>query len=294
MIQCFAKNSFTPSFKDGKMPRLLSASHITIGFSQHSRILHNHKDRLELLFIRTGSGSYVVDDEYYDVKAGNIIICNAGVLHDEVPQYNRELSMLSIAIDNLQLEGLPENHLISADIKPVLKVEKHFVLMDAIFQTIFDSVAFDSEEQQETNQYLTQALLSLLIHAFKQYGQPNTEHSKEDPLLKDIKQYIDENYSEDLTLQKISDQFFISPSYLSHLFKRKLGYSPIHYIVRRRIGEAQSLLIMSQKSITEIASMVGFDNLSHFNVQFKKYVGLSPLSYRKKYTLRDPSDELTD
>ena len=155
----------------------------------------------------TGSGSYVVDDEYYDVKAGNIIICNAGVLHDEVPQYNRELSMLSIAIDNLQLEGLPENHLISADIKPVLKVEKHFVLMDAIFQTIFDSVAFDSEEQQETNQYLTQALLSLLIHAFKQYGQPNTEHSKEDPLLKDIKQYIDENYSEDLTLQKISDQF---------------------------------------------------------------------------------------
>lgn len=290
MIQCFAKNSFTPSFLEGKMPRLLSASYITIGFSQHSRILHNHKDRLELLFIRTGSGSYIVDDECYDIKAGNIIICNAGVLHDEVPQYNHELSMLSIAIDNLQLEGLPENHLISEDIKPILKLEKHFVLMDAIFQSIFDSLAFENEEHQETNQYLTQALLSLLIHAFKQYGQPHAEHSKEDPLLKSIKQYIDENYYEDLSLQKISEQFFISPSYLSHLFKKKLGYSPMHYIVRRRIGEAQSMLIMSSRSITDIASSVGFDNLSHFNVQFKKYVGLSPMTYRKKYTLPDTEE----
>ena len=78
------------------------------------------------------------------------------------------------------------------------------VLMDAIFQSIFDSLAFENEEHQETNQYLTQALLSLLIHAFKQYGQPHAEHSKEDPLLKSIKQYIDENYYEDLSLQKIS------------------------------------------------------------------------------------------
>lgn len=290
MIQCFAKNSFTSSFKDGTVPRLLSASYITIGFSQHSRILHNHKDRLELLFIRTGSGSYIVDDECYEIKAGNIIICNAGVLHDEVPQYNKELSMLSIAIDNVHIEGLPENHLIPDNIKPVLQVEKHFVLLDAMFQSIFDSLAFEADEQQETNQYLTQAMLSLLINAFAQYGQPNPEPAKEDPLLKEIKHYLDENYFEDLSLQKISEQFYISPSYLSHLFKKKLGYSPMHYIVRRRIGEAQSHLIMSNKSITEIASLVGFDNLSHFNVQFKKYVGLSPMSYRKKYTLPDPEE----
>ncbi len=65
----------------------------------------------------------------------------------------------------------------------------------------------------------------------------------------------------------------------------------MHYIVRRRIGEAQLLLVFTKKSITEIASEVGFDNLSHFNVQFKKYVGLSPLAYRKRNILPDPDEE---
>ncbi len=291
MIQCFSNSTFTSSFENGTLPHLLSASYITIGFSQHSRILHNHKDRFELLFIRNGSGSYIVDDEIYDVEAGNLIVCNAGVLHDEVPQYNHELSMLSIAIDQLKLPELPENHLISDDIIPVLKVEKHFVLIDAIFQTLFDSLAFEGEEHAEANQYLVQALLALLVQAFKEHGETNPEYKKKNPLLTEIRHYINDNYSEDLSLQKISDHFYISPSYLSHLFKEKMGFSPMHYVIRRRIGEAQSLLIMSKKSITEIASTVGFDNLSHFNVQFKKYVGLSPLSYRKKYTLPDVNTE---
>ncbi len=107
MIQCFAKDSFVSSFQKGTTPRLLSASYITVGFSQHPRILHKHTDKLELLFIRNGSGYYVVDNERYEIKPGNIIITNANVLHDEVPQYNRNLAMLSIAIDHVHIDGLP-------------------------------------------------------------------------------------------------------------------------------------------------------------------------------------------
>lgn len=287
MIQCFAKDTFASSFQKGTTPRLLSASYITVGFSQHSRILHKHPDFLELLFIRSGSGYYIVDNERYEIKPGNLIITNADVLHDEVPQHSHNLAMLSIAIDHVHVNGLPENHLIPSDIQPIIKTEKRFVLIDAIFQEIFDSLAFEDGQHQETNQYLTQALLSLIIHAFQKEGQPCVKQEKQDPLLQDILHYIDENYSEDLSLQSISGKFFISPSHLSHLFKKKLGYSPIQYIGRRRIGEAQSLLIMTPKSITSIATSVGFENVSHFNVQFKKYVGLSPLAYRKKYTLPD-------
>lgn len=286
MIQVFAKNSYTSSFEPGTEPRLLSASNIVSEFGQHSRFLHSHPDRLELLFIRTGSGSYIVNDKFYDIKAGDIIVCNADVLHDEVPQKKHNLSMLSLAITDVKLNGLPENHLIGSDVCPVLEIEKHHVLFDAVIQTIFDSLAFDHDNQPETNHYLTLALLSWLFQAFNQYGVPHNKNvTKNDQILSEIKDYIDSSYYEDLSLQKISDMFYISPSHLSHLFKKKLGYSPMHYIVRRRIGEAQSLLIMTRQSITEISSTVGFDNLSHFNVQFKKYVGLSPLTYRKKYTL---------
>lgn len=286
MIQTFAKNSFTSSFEAGYEPQLLSASNIDTDFGKHSRILHSHPDRLELLFIRSGTGTYIVNDKPYDIKGGNIIVCNANVLHDEVPHKNKNLSTLSIAVNHVKLPGLPENHLIASEVCPVLEIEKHHVLFDAIIQTIFDSLAFDNDNQPETNHYLTLALLSWLIQAYNHFGMAQTSSSsKTDQMLTEIKDYIDTNYCEELSLQKISDQFFISPSHLSHLFKRKLGYSPMHYIVRRRIGEAQSMLILTRKSITSIASTVGFDNLSHFNVQFKKYVGLSPLTYRKKYTL---------
>ncbi|MGI6007635.1 MAG: AraC family transcriptional regulator, partial [Ruminococcus sp.] len=294
MILSFAKKNIPISFEEGYTPRLLTASNITVGFSQHPRILHNHDDRLELLFIRTGSGSYIVGDECFDIKPGNIIVCNPGVLHDELPEHNRHLSMLSLAVTNLKIKDLPKNHLIPDTVKPILRMDKSMVLMESIFQSIFDSLTFGSESSQETNIYLTQALLSLVLHAFEEYGRPAQNHfdSKDgSSLLHDIKQYIDENYAEKLSIPQISEKFFISQSYLSHLFKKKLGFSPMQYIARRRIGEAQSMLVLSDKSVTDIAIEVGFDNLSHFNVQFKKYVGLSPMTYRKKYILPDPEND---
>ncbi len=290
MILSFAKDSVPVSFEEGTTPRLLTASNITHASSQYARVLHSHNDRLELLLVRTGSGYYIVDDEKFEIKAGNIVVCNEGSLHDEIPEYNRQLSMISIAIDDVYIKGLPKNHLIPDTMKPVLKVGKDFVLMDSMFQSIYESLAFGKEEAQETCIYLTQALLSLVLHSFEEFGvtSPVMPKKNSSALLQDIKKYIDDNFSEDLSLPKISEQFFISQSYLSHLFKRKLGYSPMHYIVRRRIGESQLLLVFTKKSITEIASEVGFDNLSHFNVQFKKYVGLSPLAYRKRNILPDP------
>ena len=290
MILSFARKDIPTAFEEGCTPRLLTASNITVGFSQHPRILHNHTDRLELLYIRTGSGSYIVGDECYDIRPGNMIVCNCGILHDELPERNRQLSMLSLGVTDLHIKGLPENHLIPDTMEPVLKMDKSMVLMDAIFQSIFDSLAFGSEASQETNIYLTQALLSLVLHAFEEHGRPfmHSELQGSSDLLHEIKKYIHEQYMEKLSIPQISEKFYISQSYLAHLFKRKLGFSPMQYIARRRIGEAQSLLVLSRQSITDIAMEVGFDNLSHFNVQFKKYVGLSPLTYRKKYILPAP------
>lgn len=290
MIQCFNTNDQPLLlFRGTKIPRLLSASYITKEFSQHARLLHNHQDRLEIMFVHSGSGQYIIENNSYPVIAGDIIVCNNGVMHDEAPQYNESLSMLNLAFTNLSLPGLPENHLISNSLKPVLKADKHIVLIDAIFQTIFDFMAFEKGIKGGINHYLALALLSLINQAFGKMGEPEEEKTGDNRLLYDIRQYIDEHYTENLTLEKLSQHFCLSPSRLSHLFKQRLGYSTINYIMRRRIGEAQSQLIMSKQSVTEIAFAVGFENISNFNVLFKKYVGLAPNIYRKKYTLEDAS-----
>lgn len=98
-----------------------------------------------------------------------------------------------------------------------------------------------------------------------------------------IKQFIDSHYMEPLTLQSMGEALHISPYYLSHIFKQMTGYSPVQYLLRRRIGEAQTLLITTDLPITRIAEMVGYDTQSYFNLQFTKNVGMPPQKYRKAY-----------
>ena len=57
----------------------------------------------------------------------------------------------------------------------------------------------------------------------------------------------------------------------------------MQYLLRRRIGEAQTLLITTDYSITTIAGMVGYETHSYFNSQFTKHVGMSPMKYRQNY-----------
>lgn len=98
-----------------------------------------------------------------------------------------------------------------------------------------------------------------------------------------IKEYIDRHYMEPITLQSMGEALHISPYYLSHVFKQMSGYSPVQYLLRRRIGEAQTLLITTDLSITRIAEMVGYDTQSYFNLQFTKNVGMPPNKYRQNY-----------
>lgn len=83
----------------------------------------------------------------------------------------------------------------------------------------------------------------------------------------------------------------MSPWYVSHVFKEMSGYSPIQYLLRRRIGEAQTLLISTDYSITEIAFKVGFDTQSYFNMQFTKNVGMPPMQFRKNYLVKEENAE---
>ena len=94
-----------------------------------------------------------------------------------------------------------------------------------------------------------------------------------------------------ITLQSMGEAMHISPYYLSHVFKEMSGYSPVQYLLRRRIGEAQTLLITTELSVTRIAEMVGYDSSSYFNLQFTKNVGMPPNKYRHNYIVSVGEEE---
>lgn len=97
------------------------------------------------------------------------------------------------------------------------------------------------------------------------------------------KNYIDMNYSQKVYLEDICKLIGISKSYLIRQFKNYTAFSPYEYLLNIRLKEAKSLLIHTNKPISEIAILVGFDSPSHFVKYFKKAENITPLKYRQHW-----------
>ncbi|WP_304943454.1 helix-turn-helix domain-containing protein [Vallitalea guaymasensis] len=97
----------------------------------------------------------------------------------------------------------------------------------------------------------------------------------------EIKEYIEKNYSEDISLNKISSHIGLTPSYFSTFFKEQFNKSFVDYLNRIRIDKAKEMLVTTQLSITEIGFKVGFNTIQNFMRVFKKYESISPGKYRE-------------
>ena len=85
---------------------------------------------------------------------------------------------------------------------------------------------------------------------------------------------------EDLTLQIIADELSLHPVWLSQLFKKELGQTYVNFLTEKRIEKAKEMLRETSLKIYEIAESVGYHNLQHFGIVFKKHTGQTPKEYR--------------
>ena len=104
--------------------------------------------------------------------------------------------------------------------------------------------------------------------------------AKEDRIIADIKAYV-KLHLEDVTRSRIAGEFYLSPGYVSKIFRKETGLSMSEYIQKTRMQEARKLLAHSDLSISEIAEQVGYPSFAHFSKQFKKMNGMTPNEYRK-------------
>jgi two-component system response regulator YesN len=97
-----------------------------------------------------------------------------------------------------------------------------------------------------------------------------------------IKRYVG-NHLKEVTREDIAAHVYLNPAYISRLFKKETGQSLVDYIIQAKINVSKSLLTESNMKISQICESLGYDNFSHFGKTFKKYVGVTPQEYRKKY-----------
>lgn len=101
-------------------------------------------------------------------------------------------------------------------------------------------------------------------------------------ILKDVEKEIKEHYSENLSLKKLSEKYFINCSYLGSLFSKKYGVSFKDYLTDYRIKEAARRLINTEDRIVDISSAVGYKNSDYFIRKFIEIMGVTPSQYRRQ------------
>ena len=278
-VQCFVKRNYQPAFTSETMPRLLYVSRRPPTQEAHPRLLHAHPDFVEVLLIDEGSARFLIGDNTYEVGAGDLLVFNSGVVHDELS--GSPFGSWCIAVGGLRLPGLRENSLIPEDEAPVHPVGAELPDLRALYDIMF---RYLSTERPDCEVFCHRLMLALLDRALTITGSLSLRmpsNPELGSLARQVQEYIDHHFREPLTLQDLGDALHASPYYLSHVFKEASGYSPMQYLTRRRIGEAQNLLVETDLPIARIAEQVGYDTQNYFNLQFSKYVGMSPRKFRQ-------------
>lgn len=266
-----------------RMPYLINAEIQDKNYTKLPRCMHMHDDRIEILYVRKGTGKYIINNKDYAIQAGDILIFEANVLHDESADINSDLEIISCSIGGVQLEGFAPYKILNNHI-PVLQSDLYGKEIEHILGRIYTMYTYPQQYTQEIVEYYLATLLLLINKASSEMKETLSKQIFD--IGNSIKTYIDEHYKEDIDIITISKTMKISESYISRTFKKVANQSVMQYIIRRRIGEAQSWLLMSDLSVTDIALKVGYNSISNFHSTFRRIVGMSPQAYRHYWQMK--------
>ena len=132
--------------------------------------------------------------------------------------------------------------------------------------------------------YLMQMLLLVIRERCEPMERPvgcAFESANKKYVVEQIMNYIEDHYSEKISLDQIAENMYLSPFYISRIFKSETGNAPIRYLINIRLEKAKELLEGGYEgSIQEVAAQVGYDDAYHFSKLFKKRYGISPSQAR--------------
>ena len=111
----------------------------------------------------------------------------------------------------------------------------------------------------------------------------NAREENEDERVRQVKEYIAQNYTRDIALQELADIACMAPESFSRFFRNKTGRTPNRYIIDYRLGIAARMLLTTQLAVSEIGFSCGFNTLSHFNRLFRESKGCTPSEFRERF-----------
>lgn len=256
---------------------LLYISHSLYGDDWHSKP-HTHYCT-ELFYVVSGKGFIHVESQQFPVRKGELVIINPYTSHTELSFAEDSLEYIVMGINGTQFctEGSEEqNYIHLADTTINTEHGDYYFF----FNTILQEMEGKEAGYQEICAKLAYVFLVQLQRRISQQTFPLNRAKTNSECMR-IRQYLDDHFTEHITLDLLADMAHINKHHLVHSFNKEIGCSPINYLLARRIVESKRLLEGCNYSVNEISQCLGFSSPNYFTQRFKKAVGLTPLEYRR-------------
>ncbi len=280
------------------------------------RFVHNKKDNpplhkhgfAELVVVLGGSAEHHIKvtglEEYQcRISAGDVFIINPEEEHEYLFSEGEELDILNINfhsgfIDSTLIQGKSEVRIMDfLYLQPSLPLDIRFgnilKLTENEMQNIIaqvDSIVQELHEKTIGYMLMIRLYMALIFTLLSRKYISAVDKGLVNEALKDTSMsnmyrvigYMEHHFSEDITKEELARIGMCSARNLSRKFKECTGETVFEYIHRLRVDKSRSLLIETDMKITEIAVLVGFNDISFFNKTFKKRMGITPREYRER------------
>ncbi|WP_310601824.1 AraC family transcriptional regulator [Anaerosporobacter sp.] len=250
-------------------------------------IYHEH-DFPQISVILSGKGKYLIDDELFEVEAGDILFFDSKVRHHNVVVNDKEpMVEFFVGFADIHFQNMPENSIDFGVYPKIMHMKSH--IKREVSKICYDMIAEYQSGQPGTELMVKAYMIQLLIQVVRgltidvqKTEVEQFENYNRSYVVKRIINYLNENYEQRISLEQIAHNMYLSPVYISKIFKEETGESPINYLIKIRLEKAKELLQVSNSgSIKNVAKQVGYEDVYHFSKLFKKYYGISPMYYKK-------------
>jgi len=237
--------------------------------------MHCH-DFYEIEIITEGDGIQLLNGNTYFLKKGDAYIIKPTDFHSISAHH--PLKLYNIKFDEILLSD-------TVFIKNIDFTNDYFAHLDdehfnMILSTI-KSLEYEIGHKQEYSTAMKHNLLEYLVISIMRSCKKE-DTVLQDTQLKNLLDYINQNYKKHLQLKDVAGTVGYTPSYFSHWFHKTIGKTYVEYINNLRLAEAKRLLLSTSNSATEIGFAVGFTSFSGFLKEFKKKYGITPSTMRKE------------
>jgi AraC-like DNA-binding protein/mannose-6-phosphate isomerase-like protein (cupin superfamily) len=268
--------TFNPGGKHGNQ-----AIHVTLLYVAISKfgndwisLPHSH-NFTEFFYITNGTGKFSVESDILNVKSNDLIILNPTILHTEISNILKPMEYIVLGVEGIQFQTENQGCIL-------LNSSAHKTDLHLYFNTLAHEMKNDQPYRDFVCQNLLNIIFTIILRndAFKislvTGPHPNRECSM-------VKKYIEEHYSENITIETLSSLVHLNKYYFVHNFTKQFGTSPINYLIKRRIDESKHLLANTNYSLSSISQIIGFSSPSYFSQAFKRTTDTTPQEYRKRH-----------